>query len=207
MMILGLFDKSNDLAERLLEITFLPLFDGSSRIAISDTAFSLSIDYWHSVRVLLEAELLPPAAVLHRAQFEALTRSIWLLYSASEQQLSKLTADLSLKTEQTAKNMPSVSLMMQALEKSAPKPAYDALTRFKDHSWKALNSYVHAGIHPIRRQRDGYPVELIYNVLRNANGLGVVACMHAVVLSGQQPLQKEVLEIAGKYPDCMPPLL
>lgn len=42
MMILGLFDKSNDLAERLLEITFLPLFDGSSRIAISDTAFSLN---------------------------------------------------------------------------------------------------------------------------------------------------------------------
>lgn len=85
-----------------------------------------------------------------------------------------------------------------------PKQAYEALTRFKDNSWKALNSYAHAGIHPIRRHHDGYPLKLIHDVLRNTNGLAVMSCMHAVMLSGQQPLQRTLMELAGKRSECMP---
>jgi len=79
--------------------------------------------------------------------------------------------------------------------------------RKDDHPWKALNSYAHAGIHPIRRQHDGYPVQLLHDVLRNANGMAVVSCMQAVVLSGQQPLQRNVLALAAKRSACMPPPL
>ena len=145
--------------------------------------------------------------MVHRAQFEALTRSIWLTYAASNEQICKLTADLSLESEQAAKNMPQIAQMMQAIEKSGPQQAYEALARFKDNSWKALNSYAHAGIHPIKRHHDGYPLKLLHDVLRNTNGLAVMSCMQAVVLSGQQPLQRTLLEIAGKRSECMPPLL
>jgi len=200
-----IFDESDSLAEGFQEIIDLPLFDNSSRIRISDVACSLSLEHWHSARALLRAGLLPSALVVHRAQFEALTRCIWLTYAASDEQISKLTADLSLESEQAAKNMPQIVQMMQALETSGPQPAYDALTRFKDNNWKALNSYAHAGIHPIRRHHDGYPIKLIHDVLRNTNGLAVMSCMQAVVLSGQQPLQRTLLELAGKRSACMPP--
>lgn len=203
----AIFDESDALAEKLMAMIDAPLFDDSQRLRISDVACSLSLEHWASARALLRSGLLPSAIVVHRAQFEALARSIWLLYAASDDHLSKLTATLSLETEQAAKNMPQTAEMIQDLATKAPPPAYDALSRFKENSWKALNSYAHAGIHPIRRHADGYPVELLENILRNANGLAVVSCMQAVILSGQQPLQRSILALASKNSTCMPPPL
>ncbi|MFT3759200.1 DUF6988 family protein [Thauera sp.] len=203
----SIFDESDDLAEELMALIDVPLFDDSPRIRTSDIACSLSLEHWTSTRELLHSGLLSSAIVTHRAQFEALTRSIWLLYAASEDHLSKLITTLSLESEQAAKNMPQTAEMMQALATKAPPQAYDALSRFKENSWKALNSYAHAGIHPIRQHDDGYPVQLIHDVLRNANGLAVVSCMQAAVLSGRQPLQRNILATATKRPSCMPPPL
>jgi hypothetical protein len=203
----NIFDESDALAEELMAMIDVPLFDDSPRLRISDVACSLSLEHWASARALLRSGLLPSAIVVHRAQFEALARSIWLLYAASDDHLSKLTATLSFESEQAAKNMPQTADIIQDLAKKAPPPAYDALSRFKENSWKALNSYAHAGIHPIRRHADGYPVELLENVLRNANGLAVVGCMQAVILSGQQPLQRSILALAAKNSTCMPPPL
>jgi hypothetical protein len=201
------FDQSDLLAEELLAVIDLPLNDDSSRLQVSDAACSLALEHWHSARSLLRAALLPSALVVHRAQFEALARSVWVAYAASDESISKLSATLTLETEQMAKNIPQVAEMMQDLAKKAPPQAYDALSRFKDNSWKALNSYAHAGIHPIRRHRDGYPPELVRNVLRNTNGLAVLSCMQAVVLSGQQLLQRTLLDLADKRRACMPPPL
>lgn len=150
---------------------------------------------------------LPSAIVVHWAQFEALVRSIWLLYAASDNHLSKLTATLSLMSEQAAKNMPQIAEMMQDLAKTAPPQAFNVLSRFKNNSWRALNSYAHAGIHSIRRHHEGYPEQLLHDVLRNANVLGVVSCMQMAVLLGQQPLQRDVLALAAERPACMRPPL
>ena len=97
--------------------------------------------------------------------------------------------------------------MMQALEISGPKEAYDALARFKNHSWKALNSYAHAGIHPLRRHAEGYPAALAHGVLCNSNALAILSGMQAVVLSGAQPLQRELLALGARHSSCMPPPL
>lgn len=208
MVAFEIFDESDSLAEKLQKVIIdLPLLDDSSRIKTSDIACSLSLEHWHSARFLLRANLLPSALVVHRAQFEAVTRSIWLTYAATNEQISKLTADLSLESEQAAKNMPQIAQMMQALGKSGPQQAYDALIRFKNNSWKALNSYAHAGLHPIKRHHEGYPLGLLHDVLRNTNGLAVISYMQAVVLSGQQPLQRTILDIAGKHSECMPPTI
>lgn len=203
----GIFEQSDAVADRLLAVIDLPLMDQSSRIRTSDVACSLALEHWSAARALLRAGLLPSALVVHRAQFEALVRSIWLAYVASAEQVAKLSADLNLESEQAAKNLPQVADMLGTLEKKGPPQAFEALSRFKENSWKALNSYVHAGIHPLRRHSDGYPVKLIHDVLRNTNGVGVMICMQAVVLSGQQPLQRTLLDIAGQQPGCMPPPL
>lgn len=200
-----IFEESEELAEALLSVVDLPLQDNSPRIHTSDVACSLSIEHWHSVRALLGGGLLPSALVVHRAQFEAIVRSIWLTYAASDENVGKLVAMLNLESEQAAKNMPQVLDMIQDIAKKAPPQAHAALTQFKNNSWKALNSYAHAGIHPLRRHQDGYPLSLIHSVLCNANGLAVLSCMQAVVLSGEQPLQRALLDLAAKHPTCMPP--
>lgn len=202
-----IFLESDKFASELYEIIDLSLFDNSARIITSYTACSMALEYWEATRRVLAVGLLPSGVVIHRAQFEALVRSVWILYAASDRDIEKLSGVLRIETEQTAKNMPMVAEMMGALREHAPPQAFDALNRFKENSWKALNSYVHAGIHPIRRHADGYPKELIVNVTRNANGLAVVSAMQSVVLSGLQPAQKQILELAAMYPECMPPLL
>lgn len=200
-----LFEESDQLAGELFAVIGdLPLVNDSEPVRVADLACSLSLEHWFSARVLLQAALLPSALVVHRAQFEALTRSIWLTYAATDENIGKFTADLSLDSEQAAKNSPGVDKMMQQIAAKAPKPAHDGLLRFKDQSWRALNSYAHAGIHPLRRHEQGYPVQLVRDVLGNVNGLAVFSCMQAVILRGAQPLQQEILDIAAKFPDCTP---
>lgn len=202
-----IFITTEELAARLFQLIDQPLFDDSSRLVVSDVACSMSLEHWTATRSLLKAGMLPSAVVVHRSQFEALLRSIWILYAAPEEQLSKLSTDLTVETEQSAKNLPQAADMMAAVNKKGPPQAYEALNRFKENSWKALNSYVHAGIHPIRRHAEGYPIQLIEGIARNANGLAILSAMQAVVLSGVQPLQREILDLAAQYPDCMPPPL
>jgi hypothetical protein len=200
-------DESDSVAEELLRIIDLPLCNDSARVKVADIACSLALEHWHAVRLLLRGGLLPSALVTHRSQFEAILRSIWLTYAASDADVSKLTANLDLESEQAAKNISQTQSMMEALANSGPQEAYAALARFKDNSWKALNSYAHAGIHPLRRHEEGYPMALTHNVLCNVNGLALLSGMQAVVLSGAQPLQLDVLNLGAKHPSCMPPPL
>lgn len=202
-----LFDQSDRLADELLAVIERPVTLETSRVNTSRVACSLSLEHWHSARILLRQGLLASAVVVHRAQFESVTRSIWLAYAATDDNVSKFELELSLEAEQSAKNAAMVNEMLQEIHRSAPRPAFDALARFKDNSWKALNSYAHAGIHPLRRHRDGYPIALIQSVLCNANGIAVLSCMQAVALGGRESLQRAVLDVAGKYAKCMPPPL
>ena len=53
-----MFDASDHLADELIALIDLPLFDDSLRIRTSDVACSLSLEHWASVRVLLRSGLL-----------------------------------------------------------------------------------------------------------------------------------------------------
>lgn len=200
----SLREESAQLSAALYELTDVPIEYSSPRFAVSDVACSMSMEHWDVARQVLCDGFLPSGAVLHRAQFEALVRSIWLLHAASDESITKFAADLTISSEQDAKNQPAVATMMAAIAKSAPPQAHDALLRFKNNSWHALNSYVHAGIHPIQRHAEGYPVLLIENIVRNCNGIGVMACMQVVALRGRQPMQRQVLDLAARYADCLP---
>lgn len=203
----NIFDATEELTARLLPLIDLPLFDDSNRLAVSDIACSMSFEHWEATIHLLKYGLLPSAVVVHRAQFEALLRSVWALYAASDENLNKLSAVLTNESEQNAKNLAQAADMMAAVAKNGPPQAFDALNRFKENSWKALNSYAHAGIHPIRRHAEGYPLQLLESIVKNSNGLAIVSAMQAAVLSGVQPLQREILDLASQYPECMPPPL
>lgn len=207
MNLIHALDESDVIAEELLVLIDLPPCNDSNRVAVADVACSLALEHWHAVRLLLRGGFLPSALVAHRSQFEAILRSVWLTYAAIDSDVSKLAANLDLDSEQAAKNISQTQHMMLALEKSGPREAYEALARFKSHSWKALNSYAHAGIHPLRRHAEGYPAALAHGVLCNSNGLAMLSGMQAVVLGGAQPLQREVLNLGARHSSCMPPPL
>jgi len=203
-----IFEESEQLAASLFEaIEELELINDSDRIVTAYAACSLSLEHWSSVRSLLAEAALSSAIVVHRAQFEAAVRSIWLSYAATDENVTKFSQDLSVESEQAAKNAPTVERMMEQIALKAPKPASEALQRLKNNSWRAMNSYAHAGIHPLRRHQVGYPVALIHSALCNSNGLGVFSLMQTVVLGGDQPLQQHLLDMATRHPQCMPPLL
>jgi hypothetical protein len=197
-------EASDEFASELYSLIAVARFDDTERIRVSDIASSMALEHWDAARLLLAQGSLLSAVVVHRAQFEALVRSIWILYAASDIQIAKLADNLTLESEQAAKNLPQVSDMMNRLATKAPPEAYDALSRIKDNTWKALNSYVHAGIHPLRRHEEGYPIDLLVDMFRNANGMAVVTAMQIAVLSGLQPLQKHILALASRRPECMP---
>ncbi len=184
----------------------LPDFTESSnvRVLASRIACSLSLEHWCAVQGLLADKLLPSAVVVHRSQFEAVVRSVWLLHAATDSEVAKLVADLSKESEQAAKNVATVQEMISDIEKHGPREVYNVLARFRDNALKPINSYVHSGVHAIRRHASGYPEDLIAGVLRNSNGIAVVAWMQAVVIEGRQDLQKAILQIAGRHPLCIP---
>ena len=49
------------------------------------------------------------------------------------------------------------------------------LEEIRVNQWKAMNSFIHGGIHPLQRT-DGFPVELAVQVVRNSNGISHIAC-------------------------------
>ena len=109
------------------------------RQSVSEAACHVAWQHWDAIRGLLSGNLFVSAAVLHRAQYEALVRSIWLLFCASDDQISKLWSRSSPEAERVGKDLPSAAEMLWGLREKAPKEAYDPLASFKDVSWRALN--------------------------------------------------------------------
>ncbi len=199
-----LLRDSDDLVTALAEVFTLPKFDESPRHQISHLACRVSFEHGHAARLLLASGLVPSGLVVLRAQYEALVRAVWALYGATDSHIEKLTAGLDVNSEQSAKNLPQVQDMMGTLATKAPPQAYQVLLNFKDNSWKALNSYVHAGIHPLQRHESGYPLELVHQVLKNSNGLALVAAMQGAVLTGNQQAVRHVGTFQETHRTCLP---
>lgn len=198
-----LIGKSHELAVELERCVARPAHDDSERLQISQVLCSLSFEHAHAARLLAGNGFLPSALAVHRTQFETLLRSMWVLYAANENHLAKLGADLSEDAEQAARGIPLAVEMMNELAKKAPANAYKPIDDFKKGGWATLNSYVHAGIHPIKRHRDGYPIALLESVVRNINGLTVVSAMQAAALTGEIGLQRDVIAIGERYAFCL----
>ena len=90
---------------------------------------------------------------------------------------------------------------------SVPAAAHQMLAHFKDVSWHAMNSFVHGGIHPLRRQAEGFPVHLALQILRNSNGLLTMTGMALAVLTWDEAVAKPMRKIQPAFADCLPDLL
>jgi hypothetical protein len=206
-----LLGRSGELQEALMSLLSDAAFDASPRAEASLGLCAVAIEHAMSVRVLMSGGLATSAVGMMRLQFEALTRSMWLLYAANEAAISKMLAPLSPESEHIAKSLPSLNEMIEAIGKRvgthAPAVAHQQLMHFKDVSWHAMNSYVHGGIHPLRRSADGFPVALASNILRNSNGLMTMTGMVLAVLTGDEAVTKPMSRMQADFADCLPELL
>ncbi len=188
-----------------LEIAFqLPPYEGSNRFRTSIIAGSLALEHGEGVRTLLSQQLGVSAAVVLRAQYEATLRSVWVCYVAKEEEVMLLSADLSPEAERRSKSLPQAGDMLSSMEGIAPASPVTSLRNFRTHSWAALNSYVHAGLHSLNRHASGLPLPIARDALKSSNGLSVVAAMQCAVATGSQALVREVGRVQTSFADCLP---
>jgi hypothetical protein len=209
-VLLAMLRRSDELHEAIVGRLEKCAFDGSPRGEAVFGMCSVSLEHAEGFRVLITSECLTSAMGLMRLQFEVLTRAMWLLYVAPPTAIAKLTAPLTLSNEHVAKSLPSVSEMLDQIRKGVgeklPAAAYEMLADFKEASWGSLNSFVHGGIHPLRRHMEGYPVGLTLDVLRNSNALSTMAGMTLSLITGDRDIARAMGRIQPEFADCLPEL-
>lgn len=203
--------RSDELATVLSSILEDAAFDGSPRGEVAWGMCIVALEHGAALRALMALGLGTSSVSLMRLQFEALTRAMWLIYAASDQAIDTLQAPLTVENEQAAKRLPGAGEMIDQIGRRvgdrAPAAAHQMLVRFKDVSWHAMNSFVHGGIHPLRRSSEGFPVPLALQVLRNSNGLTTMIGMTLALLTGEEAVIRRMSKIQPAFADCLPDLL
>lgn len=198
--------RSDELYVAIIDLlNDVPVYPGERNEAAM-VACGIAFEHALGLRVLLESGCPTSSVSMLRLQFEALTRAMWLLYAASDLAVEKLTAPLTLETEKVANKLPMVSEMVEMIVKKAPPEASQMLVQFRDVSGRAMNSFVHSGIHPLRRHREGYPLQLILQIMQNSNGLITMTGMLAAILTGDERCTKPMRKIQMDFIDCLPAL-
>jgi len=155
-----------------------------------------------SIKILMHAHAFTSALGLLRLQYEALVRAHWLIFAASDIMVDKLLSELTNESAQAANSIPMVGEMMKAMEGKAPQNALQPLLEFKENSYRSLSSYIHGGIHVISRKKQGYPVILLENVLKNSNQLSGVAGYFWSHQTQNPLIIANAMASFKKYQDC-----
>lgn len=168
------------------------------------SACAISIEHARVLRASFALDAPHAGTALLRLQFEALLRAAWLLFAASPTHIAKLSACLGQEAEQAAKNLPSYQEMLSEVEKRAPAGLTAPLVEFNQNTRHALNSFVHTGIHPLSRHRQGYPLEQALTLVKFSNAVMHFAYRLLASLTGRQPLMDAVTQKYHGFSDCLP---
>lgn len=180
----------------------------SPRHDASLTAALMSVEHARATRLLISASMFTTGIGVQRMQFEALARSMWLLYAASESEVNIATAPLTVKAAQKADDaLPMVADMVKALKGKTPHGADQMMAAYKAATLKPLHSFVHAGFQPLRRHVEGYPEPLLVQILGNCNGLFTMTGAMLAILAGNQAAMGAISRLQAKFADCLPQLL
>lgn len=201
-----LIEKSEGLNSELSRVFEYGPIDESNRIIASWVMCLVALEHSTSLRQLVLNGNYTSAICIMRSQFEALTRALWLFYAASNQKVDNTMALLS-ERSQNADQKPNNSEMITKLEGKAPEQAVRMLKEFRDIQWKALNSYVHGGIHALQRHGTGYPERLVKDIIRSSNGLLTMTAMMAAILTGNKLIVQDISNIQSRHKDCLPQLV
>ena len=168
------------------------------------TLCRMVFEHAESFKILAARGNFTSAIALVRLQYESLVRAFWILYVATDAHTTKLMSNLTEESAKAGSKIPMVSAMLSSLEDKAPKEAVEMLLEIKEYSLPPLNSFVHAGIHAIDRNRNGYPLDLLIQVVKTSNGISTMAAMLLVMLSNNPPHKGKLPAIQREFADCLP---
>lgn len=199
------FIKTDQLFARLSDVVDHPVYDSDSRKRLALTLVISSMQFSNAVRLLCSQGLILGVGTTLRSQYEALVRSVWVLYCATDLQIEKLDAVLNAESQQASKNIPTVNAMLGELDNIPQiENLLISLHEFKESSWLPLNSFVHSGIHAVFWTKYQAPPELIEQLFRISNGLNVIAFQEMGILTGIPNIQNEIFSVIAHYSDCLP---
>jgi hypothetical protein len=184
------------------------LAEETPRAKVSLVAALMAEEQARACRLLISEGMHTTAIAVNRVQFEALCRSLWTLYAASDEEVEVLAGDLTPESERLANKLPMAADMVKKLESSsAPDGVHALMAGYKDAMLKQLHSFLHAGIHPLKRHTAGYPEQLLRQIVANANGLLVATGATLAILAGSPESMRRMNEIQREFADCTPELL
>ena len=205
-MINELLKRSVELENTLSKLLAVRAYIETERIKSSRIMCSIAFEHAESAKILVATGNFTSAISLVRLQYEALVRAMWLFFSATDNSIAKLMCELTAESANKANNLPLLSEMLAKLEVKAPKEAFDMLIEFKEYSWKPLSSFVHGGIHAINRHSKGYPPQLLYQLLKNSNGVLIMVGMFLIVMAQDYTQRGTIPAIQREFSDCLPDL-
>jgi hypothetical protein len=206
----SLLALSNDFSDYLEEcIDSAETMVTGDRFEASAAAADLSFEHAFALRVAFDAGAPNSAAALLRMQYEALLRSAWLLYAATDAQLEKANATLTKESATSAKNIAGAEDMLKALERCLQEQPQlrgliVPLRQIRDVSWAAMNGFVHGGLHPLARTREGFPEVLAASLVKMSNGMLHIAARILARLTGSAAVLKKVEQSHLKFANCLP---
>lgn len=171
----------------------------------------MSVEHAAGAIALLTIGMPNAAMALFRPQFETLIRGVWLLEAADEKWVRQYHEPPSEESSRAADMAPGVKLMFDELlklEDPRVKGIVVHLDEYRAQSLRALSSLTHGGMHPMSRSGTGYPMTLVDNVVRCANGLVCYAAQMAALISTDA--EANMVLVGGlhqDFRDCLPGMM
>jgi len=199
-----LFELSTQMIMELKqEIIESGVLDCGPRLELVEQCIYISFEHGIGVNGLLAIGLPTQAMVLLRSQFEAVVRAYWLLFIASNHQISKLNFSYTFEEQFESDTCPMINDMLEKLSNAnlPAQPVIDHLCAFKKYHLKQLNSLVHTGKQSFTRDVMGYTDEMLITLMRQSNNLITVASQ--ILLKHTVPdKQKLIHHLINKYRPC-----
>ena len=150
----------------------------------------------------VECTLTPVSLV--RPTYEALVRVVWALLGADDSWIQGFFSPTKDAVESDAETRrgPDVTAMLAAIECNHPAQIYQTPLYLKEHTWRAMHSYVHIGIRPVVQSFVAFPANEAASLLINANGMLMLATNAVRMAHGlRSPMLRELQK---QYADCLP---
>jgi len=201
-----LLANSTKLLNEVNPIIALGPYDNQKRTIGSWVICDVALEHSHSIQTLMALGNYTSAISIIRLQFDALTRSVWMLWAATDTKVERIMQNLTVESSNADNGLPSHAEMIKQIGGKAPAEATRMLKEFRDVTWKASSSFVHGGIHAMKRHGEGYPTPLLKQILINSNGLVMLSAVHLATMARNQHVVADIPRIRDSYRDILPKL-
>lgn len=197
-------ERSNALHAIIMHDVYLVDHDSLIRNVLTKSLSGISLEHSNSIMHLMAVNNYTTAVSLLRLQYEAVTRAMWTHFAAKETFLAKYAAPTDIKN--LPPDFPTITVMIEEISSGTVKGPGEMLQQFKDVTWSGMNSYVHNGFLPIERFLNGYPQELLVQIMQSSNALNIMVAMVLARMSRDIDKVNLVKHLQMDFQDCLPKL-